>query len=79
MRKKWLQKTADIPEMRPLIFENCQKWPLSKGYSLCIMVSLAQKLKMPNMPKTTLQAHYSWSMQKKWLQKTADFPEMRPF
>ena len=27
-------------------FENCQKWPLSKGYSLCKILTLGQKLKM---------------------------------
>ena len=28
-------------------FENSQKWPPSKGYRLCKIVSLGQKLKMP--------------------------------
>ena len=37
-------------------FENCQKWPPSKGYSLCKIVTLSQKLKMQkNMLKTCLQ------------------------
>ena len=27
-------------------FENCQKWPPSKGYRLCKIVTLGQKLKM---------------------------------
>ena len=44
-----MQKTAP----KPLIFEkwdsfeNLQKWPQCKAYSLCKMVSLGQKLKMP--------------------------------
>ena len=46
-------------------FENRQKWPLCKGYSLCKMVSLRQKSKYArNMRKTTLQAHYICFMQK---------------
>ena len=52
--KKRLQKTANIGKMRA--FENWQKWPPSKGYRLCKIVTLAQKLKMhKNMLKTFLQ------------------------
>ena len=37
-------------------FENCQKWPPSKGYRLCKIVTLGQNLKMhKNMLKTFLQ------------------------
>ena len=37
-------------------FENCLKWPPSKGYRLCKIVTLGQKLKMhENMLKTFLQ------------------------
>ena len=46
-------------------FENRQKWPLCKGYSLFKMVSLRQKSKYArNMRKTTVQAHYICFMQK---------------
>ena len=37
-------------------FENGQKWPPSKGYSLCKIITLGQNLKMhKNMLKTFLQ------------------------
>ena len=46
-------------------FENWLKWPVSKGYSLCKMVSLGQKLKLPKIyKKTTVRAHWNCFMQK---------------
>ena len=52
-------------------FENCQKWPPSKGYSLCKIVTFAQKLKMQkNMLKRfyiTLQLVYVKNGSKKQL------------
>ena len=60
-------------------FENCQKWPPSKGYRLCKIVTLGQKLKMhKNMLKTFLQ-HIAVVLCKKRLQKTANIRKMRAF
>ena len=60
-------------------FENCQKWPPSKGYRLCKIVTLGQKLKMhKNMLKTFLQ-HIAVVLCKKRLQKTANIGKMRAF
>ena len=60
-------------------FENCQKWPPSKGYRLCKIVTLGQKLKMhKNMLKTFLQ-HIAVVLCKKRLQKTANIREIRAF
>ena len=60
-------------------FENCQKWPPSKGYRLCKMVTLGQKLKMHiNMLKKFLQ-HIAVVLCKKRLQKTANIRKMRAF
>ena len=52
-----------------------QLWIYITVNSLCMMVSLAQKLKMP---KTTLLAHYTCSTQKV-AKKTANIRETRPF
>ena len=38
-------------------FENSQTWSRHKGYSLCKMVSLAQKLKMPKRCQNRLYDH----------------------
>ena len=60
-------------------FENGQKWPPSKGYRLCKIVTLAQKLKMhKNMLKTFLQ-HIAVVLCKKRLQKTFNIGKMRAF
>ena len=60
-------------------FENGRKWPPSKGYRLCKIVTLAQKLKMhKNMLKTFLQ-HIAVVLCKKRLEKTANFGKMRAF
>ena len=51
-------------------FENRQKWPPTKGYSLCKIPTLGQKLKMQkNMLKTFLQ-HIAVVVCKERLQKT---------
>ena len=58
-------------------FENCQKWPPSKGYRLGKIVTLGQKLEMhKNMLKTFLQ-HIAVVLWKKRLQKTAYIWKMR--
>ena len=60
-------------------FKNGEKWPLSKGYRLCKIVTSGQKLKMhKNMLKTFLQ-HIAVVLCKKRLQKTTNIEEMRAF
>ena len=77
--KKRLEKTANTRKMRALIFENGQKWPPSKGYSPCKIVTLGQKLKMQNnMLKTFLQ-HIAVVLCKKRLQNKANIRKMRAF
>ena len=61
-------------------FENLQKWPLHKGYSLWKMVTLGQKLKVQKkMQKNTLQAYYSYSMQKTAPKKQLIFEKSHRF
>ena len=60
-------------------FENWQKWPQCKGSSLCKMVSLVQKLKMPKTCHKRLYKHIRLVLCKKRLQKAANIWEMRPF
>ena len=60
-------------------FENCQKWPPSKGYRLCKIVTLGQKLKLhKDILKTFLQ-HIAVVLCKKRLDKTANIRKMRAF
>jgi len=44
--KKRLQKTANDRKMRPIL--KLPKWPPSKGFTLCKIVTLTQKLKTHN-------------------------------
>ena len=75
--KKRLQKTANIGKVRA--FWKCPKMAISKGSSLCKIVTLGQKLKMrKNMLKTFLQ-HIAVVLCKKPLQKTANIGKMRAF
>ena len=75
--KKRLQKTANIGKREH--FESAQKCELSKGYRVCKIVTLGQKLKMDkNMLKTFLQ-HIAVVLCKKRLQKTANIRKMRAF
>ena len=60
-------------------FENWQKWPQCKGYSLCKMVSLGKKLKMPKTCDKRLYKHIRLLLRKKRLQKAANIWEMGPF
>ena len=60
-------------------FENWQKGPQCKGYSLCKMVSLGQKLKMPKTCDKRFYKHIRLVLCKKRLQKAANIWEMRPF
>ena len=60
-------------------------WKLAKMatmqrlYSLCKMVSLGQKLKMPKTCDKRLYKHFRLVLWKKRLQKAANVWEMRPF
>ena len=60
-------------------FENWQKWPQCKGYSLCKMVSLGQKLKIRKACDKRFYRHIRLVLCKKRLQKAANIWEMRPF
>ena len=60
-------------------FENWHKWPLGKGYSLCKMVSLGQKLKVPKTYEKRLYKHIRIVLYKKQLEKTANVRKMRLF
>ena len=57
--------------------ENGQKWPLCKGYSLCKMVSLGQKLKSPKICEKRLFKDNTVVVWKKRLEKTFNIREMR--
>ena len=72
--KTRLQKTDNIRKMRAF-----WKWQPSKGYRLCKIVTLGQKLKIrKNMLKTFLQ-HTAVVLLKNWLHKTANIRKMRAF
>ena len=60
-------------------FENWQKWPLSKGYSLCKMVSLGRKLKWPKTGHKWLYKHIRVVLCKKRFYKRANIQKMRRF
>ena len=60
-------------------FENWQKWPQCKGYSLCRKVSFSPKLKMPKTSDKRLYKQIRIVLWKKRLQKAANIWEMRPF
>ena len=53
-------------------FENRQKWPLCKGYSLCKMVSLRQKINMLKTCEKRLYKHVTIVLCKRRLEKTAN-------
>ena len=60
--EKAAPKTANIRKNKD-DFKICQKWPLCNGYSLCKMLSLDQKLKLPktcqNDSRSTLELFYA--------------------
>ena len=60
-------------------FENWQKWPLGKGYSLCKMASLGQKLKVPKTYEKRLYKRIRIVLCKKQVEKTANVRKMRVF
>ena len=60
-------------------FENCQKWPPCRGYRLCKILTLGQKIKIhKKMLKTFLQ-HIAVVLCKKRLQKTANIRKWEHF
>ena len=60
-------------------FWKLQKWPLSKGYSLCKMVSLGRKLKWPKTGHKWLYKHIRVVLCKKRFDKRANIQKMRRF
>ena len=74
--KRRLEKTGNVKKKK---IKNGQKWPPSKGYSLCKMVTLGQKLKMhKNMLKTFLH-DIGIVLGKKRLEKTPNIRRIRIF
>ena len=75
LRKKPLEKTPNIREMRPF-----WKSPMSgKGYRPCKMVSLGQKLKMPKTCEKPFYRNIRVVLRKKPVKKKPNIREMRPF
>ena len=75
--KKKLKKTLNIGERRR--FLKLEKWPQCKGYSLCKMVSLGEKIKLPKTCEKRFYEHITDVLSKKRLQKTFYIREIRPF
>ena len=75
--KKPLQKTPNIPKTRH--FKNGKNWPRRKGYSLCKMVSLGQKLKMPKTCEKRLYEHIRVNVCRKPLKKTRNIRKKEHF
>ena len=75
--KKRLQKTPNIRKMRA--FEKSQNWPRGKGYRLCKIATLGQKLKMPKTCQKRFYNHVRVVVCKKRLQKTPNIRKMRAF
>ena len=72
--KKPLEKTPNIGEIRqfwnPAIFQGYSPW---KGYSLCKMVTLAQKLKMPKTCEKPFYNNFTVVLCKKPLEKNTKY------
>ena len=61
-------------------FENCQKWPICKGYSPCKLFSLGpKKMKLPKTCEKRFHKHITVVVCKKRLEKTANIPKMSAF
>ena len=60
-------------------FENSQNWPRGKGYRLCKIATLGQKLKMPKTCEKRFYNHVRVVVCKKRLQKTPNIRKMRAF
>ena len=74
---KPLQKTRNIRKKEH--FDIGQVWPRRKGYSLCKMVSLGQKLKMPKRCEKRLYEHIRVVVCKNRSKKTPNVRELRAF
>ena len=75
--KKRLQKARHIREMRR--FWKLEKRPLCKGYPLCKMVILGQKIKFAKTCKKRFYEHITDVLCEKRLQKTLHIRKMRRF
>ena len=75
--KKRLQKTLNIREIGRVW--KLEKWPQCKGYSLCKMVSLGQKIKLPWMRKKRFHKYNTDVLCKKRLQKTLNIRDIGRF
>ena len=60
-------------------FENGQKWPPGKSYSLCKILTSAQKWKMQKKMLKEFLQHIAVVLCRKWLEETANIGKMRPF
>ena len=60
-------------------FENRQKWPLCKGYSLCKMVSLRQNIKLSQTCVKRHYKHITFVLCKRRLEKTANIRKIGRF
>ena len=60
-------------------FENSQNWPRSKGYRLCKIAGLGQKVKMPKTCEKRFYNHIRVVVCKKRLEKTPNIRKMRAF
>ena len=60
-------------------FENSQNWPRGKGYRLCKIATLGQKLKMPKTCEKQFYNHIRVVVCKKRLQKTPNIRKLRAF
>ena len=73
--KKRIEKTAtNNPRMRP--FRKLEEWPPSKGYSLCKIVTLGQKLKMQTRILKKFLQEIAVVLCEKRLEKTANIRKM---
>ena len=75
--KKPLLKTPNIGILRA--FGDGENWPPRKGYSLCKMISLGQKLKMPKRCQKRFYDHIKVVVCKKALLKTPNIRKIRAF
>ena len=79
-RKKPLWKTPNIREFRPFGKSAIlQGYSPCKGYSLCKMVNLSQKLKMPKTCEKRFYKGIRVVVRKKPLRKPKNSREMKPF
>ena len=60
-------------------FENSHNWPRCKGYILCKIATLSQKLKMPKTCERRFYNHIRAVVCKKPLEKTPNIRKIRAF